>query len=512
LDEVVLEFRVLGPLEALRDGEVVSLAGAKQQALLALLLLEGGRAVSTRRLTDGLWGGAAPATATKGLQLHVSRLRKALGSSVIETRPDGYLLATKGVSVDLTRFEELTESGRSQASAGRHGEAGRLFGEALALWRGEALEGLDEPGLAPLRARLDELRLAVQEQRVDVLLASGEHTRLLPELTLLAQSQPLRERLQEQLMLALYRDGRQAEALAVYRRLRETLQQQLGLEPQPRLRSFEQAILRQDGYLDPPLERRPQRAIVAAGHEPGRLAALLAPLAHELSGELILLTPVSHGEQLAEASVLLDEQRSEVVRVAAFVTREPARQVARLAVAESAALLVLQTTRNRLEEQVLGELRQAACDVVLFVDGAGELPGSAVSVLFGGSPEDWKAVELAAALARAGSVPLRLVGVDLGGSNASSLLAHASLVVQRFAGIGTRPVLFTPGDAGSLAGAVAGGPLVAGAGEHADDRLSVSRVRLGEIGVPLLLLAPGPRPGVLAPPQTLTRFSWSLVG
>src|SRR5579871_6585019 len=334
LDGAVLEFRVLGPLEVEKDGEPVSLAAAKQSALLVLLLLENGRAVSTRRLTDGLWGSAAPATAAKGLQLHVSKLRKALGSATIETRPDGYLLRTAGVSVDLARFEELAESGRSQASAGRLAEAARLLGGALALWRGEALEGLDEPGLAPLRARLDELRLAVYEQWIEVLLSSGEHARVLPELAQLAQSHPLRERLQEQLMLALYRDGRQAEALAVYRRLRETLREQLGLEPQPRLRSFEQAILRQDGYLDPPAAPSPLRTIVAAGSVPGRLAALLEPLARELSGELILLSPVERAEGLAEATALLDEHRSDRVRVAAFVASEPTRQVAQLAAAE----------------------------------------------------------------------------------------------------------------------------------------------------------------------------------
>ena len=512
MDEAVLEFRVLGPLEAERAGEPVVLAGAKQQALLALLLLEGGRTVSTQRLTDGLWGNAAPATAAKGLQLHVSRLRKALGSSTIETRPDGYLLRTAGHSFDLARFEELAEAGRSQASAGRLAEAVRLLGEALSLWRGEALEGLDEPGLGPLQARLDELRLAVHEQWLDVRLAAGQHTQLLPELTLLARSHPLRERLQEQLMLALYRDGRQAEALAVFRRLRDTLRDELGLEPQPRLRSFEQAILRQDGNLETPAAPGSRRAIVAAGSQPARLASLLAPVARDLSGELVLLTPVLRSDELAAASALLDAERSDLVRVAAFVTRDPGRQIARLAVAEAAELVVVETAHAALQDAALGELRQAGCDVALFVDGPGALPGSAISVLFGGSADDWKAVELGAVLARAASVTLRLVGVDLGGDDASGLLAQASLVVQRFAGIGTQPVLFRPGETGSLAGAVAGGPLVAGTGGGDDERLPVSRMRLGELGVPLLLLTPGPRPGLLAPAQALTRFSWSLVG
>ena len=216
----MLEYRVLGPLEALRDGESIELGGQKPRALLALLLLEGGRAVSTRRLTDDLWS-PAPASSAKAIQVYVSQLRKALGSDVIETRDDAYLLPTTAASFDLTRFEELVDAGRSQVSAGRNAEGAALLAQALALWRGDALDGLDEPGLVPYRARLDELRLVVHELSNDARLAAGEDATVLPELTLLARRNPLRERFQEQLMLALYRNGRQAEALDVYRALRE---------------------------------------------------------------------------------------------------------------------------------------------------------------------------------------------------------------------------------------------------------------------------------------------------
>ena len=492
-----------------QTGRPLPLGGAKQRALLALLLLEGGRAVSTRRLTDDLWGAAAPVSAAKALQVYVSQLRKALGGAAIETRPDAYVLRSAGLSLDLTSFEELAESGRSQVSAGRPVEGARLFAEALALWRGDALEGLDEPGLAPLQARLDELRLVVQELWADARLATGRHTDLVPELALLAERHPLRERLHEQLMLALYRDGRQAEALAVFRRLRDRLHDELGLEPRSRVRQLELSILRQDGQLEIARAEQPQRSIVAAGSRPTRLAALLGPLAREISGELILFIPVALREELAAASALLEPHRSEETRVAAFVTRDPNRDVLRLAADEAAELVVLECAP---ETVATTRLEQPACDVALFVDAAGELPGSSVTVLFGGAPEDWKAIEVAAVLARACGVPLRLAGVHSGGGDASTLLARAALVVQRFAGIATEPVLFDPEFPASLTEIALGGTLVAGAAGGRPDGLPAGRLRLAGIGVPLLLIVPGPRPGLLAPAHTLTRFSWSLLG
>ncbi len=489
----MLEFRLLGPLEAENDGARAVLGGAKQQALLALLLVEGGRTVSMQRLTEGLWGEEAPTSAAKNLQLYVSQLRKLLGAGAIETRSDGYALPTRGNSLDLARFEELAQAGRSQASAGRPAEAARQFGEALALWRGDALEGLDEPGLAPVQARLDELRLIVHELWVDAQLAAGAHAALLPELTLLARRHPLRERLHEQLMLALYREGRQADALAAFRRLRDVLDEELGLEPGPRLRALEGAILRQDPSLAAPVAESNRRTLVAAG-EPGPLAALLEPLAREREAELILLLPVARSEELAAASAALDAHRSEHVRVATFVTRSPERDVLRLAGDEAADLVVLPA-------ELTAPLAPAPCDIVLVAGPPAGAPAT-VSVLFGGATDDWKGLELATALARAHGAQLRLCGAERGARDASGLLARASLVVQRFAGVAAEPVLFS--DEASLAAAVAGGVLVAAAGS------SASRARLAGLGVPLLLLLPGPRPGLLAPSQALTLFSWSL--
>jgi hypothetical protein len=329
---------------------------------------------------------------------------------------------------------------------------------------------------------------------------------VLPELTLLAQRHPLRERLQELLMLALYRDGRQADALAAFRRLRDLLDEQLGLEPGPRLRALEGAILRQDSSLEPPPPEERRRTLVAAGPEPARLSALLLPLAGSLGTELILLSPVAHGDELTGAVTALEPHRSARVRVAAFVSRAPERDVLHLAADEAAELVVVTVPRDRLSHPLPPELAAPAADVALFVDGAGDLPGTALTVLFGGGADEWKALELAAALARACDASLRLAGADLGDRDASGLLARASLVVQRFAGVAAEPVLFAPGEERTLAGS---GLLVAGGGARRD-QLAASRARLGTLGMPLLLLLPGPRPGLLAPSQAVTRFSWSI--
>jgi DNA-binding SARP family transcriptional activator len=508
LDLAMLACRVLGQLEVERDGVPVLVGGAKQQALLALLLLDLGRPISAPRLIDGLWGGEAPPSAAKALQLYVSQLRKALGSDAIATRDDAYVVPVRNVALDLREFESLAESGRAQASAGRAADAASLLTAAQALWRGDALEGLDAPGLAPARARLDELRLVVQELLFDVRLGLGQHAAVLPDLTMLSRRYPLRGRLHEQLMLALYRDGRQVEALDVYRRLRDTLRDEVGLEPHARLRDLERAILRQDRQLDVPEPREADRTVVGMGASPERLASLLSPLARETVAELILVTPVPDRSGLAEASRRLEPQRSARVRVAAFVSRQPGADVARLAAEEGAQLVVLDTPPSALAEAVPAGLREAACDVALFVDAAVDLPAAAVTVLFGGSADDWRALELGAMLARAWSVPLRLAGAE----DASVLLARAALVVQRFAAVSTAPALFAPDDPATLAAAAAGSLLVAGAGSAAAGALPPSRSRLGALGLPLLLLRPGVRPGVLAPSHTFTRFSWSLLG
>ena len=241
-----MEIRVLGPAEAIASGGLVPLHGAKPRRLLAALALRVGEPVSTERLIEQIWDDAPPERATNTLQGYVSSLRKALGADAIERRPGGYALAVEPESVDVVRFRRLV----AEAAGSEPARAAPLLRSALALWRGEP--DLDAP-------RLEELRLAAVEQRVDADLAVGLAPELVPELEALVREQPLRERLRRQLMLALYRSGRQAEALEAYRAARELLLGELGLDPSPELQELERAILRQDPALDapPPPQRGP---------------------------------------------------------------------------------------------------------------------------------------------------------------------------------------------------------------------------------------------------------------
>ena len=242
-----MDFRVLGPLEVAAEGRVVALDAAKPRALLAILLLHANEPVGSERLIEDLWAGHPPATAAKVLQTYVSQLRKALDSDVIVTRPPGYELRVEPDSLDLHRFERLvTEAREAEPPA-----AAQSLSEALALWRGPARRvRLRALGAGSRSARLEELHLSALQDRIDADLALGRHGELVGELERLVAEHPLAERLRGQLMLALYRSGRQAEALAAYRSARETLVEQLGIEPGPALRHLEQAILKQDPALD----------------------------------------------------------------------------------------------------------------------------------------------------------------------------------------------------------------------------------------------------------------------
>ena len=232
---------MLGPLEVRSDGRTIPIGRGKQRALLAVLALDAGRVVPVERLIDELWGDAPPATATTALHVYVSKLRKALGDDAIETRSPGYVLRCSPDAVDLRRFEQLaTEAGSDPP------RASTLLREALALWRGEALADVDLPLEA---ARLEELRLTALERRIDADLGDGAAGELVAELESLVVAHPLRESFRAQLMLALYRAGRQAEALETYREGRRVLIEDLGIEPGARLQQLEQAILRQDVSL-----------------------------------------------------------------------------------------------------------------------------------------------------------------------------------------------------------------------------------------------------------------------
>jgi predicted ATPase/DNA-binding SARP family transcriptional activator len=244
---LTMEFRILGPLEAVTEGRVIPLNAAKQRALLAILLLHANELVSSDRLIDDLWGGRPPATAAKILQKYVSQLRRSLGRVAIRTAPSAYQLATDAASFDLLRFEQLAENARRAAPA----DANAMLREALSLWRGEPLaEFADEPWARLEIGRLEELRLESLQQRIETDLALGAGAELVRELELLVGRHPLRERLRGQLMLALYRSGRQADALAAYRDARRSLVETLGIEPTHALRQLERSILDQDPALD----------------------------------------------------------------------------------------------------------------------------------------------------------------------------------------------------------------------------------------------------------------------
>jgi class 3 adenylate cyclase len=245
-----VDFRILGPLEATGANGPVKLAAGKQKALLAVLLLHADRVVPVDRLVDDLWGGAAPESAHKMVQILVSQLRKRLPDELVLTRAPGYVADLAGHSLDLRRFEELAGEGRRALADGRADEAAAGLTTALDLWRGPALAEFEEPFARIEEARLSEQRLACLEDRLEAELALGRHAQLVGELDALVRREPLRERPREQLMLALYRSGRHAEALDTFQAFRRMLQDELGIDPPQRLKELERRMLQQDEALE----------------------------------------------------------------------------------------------------------------------------------------------------------------------------------------------------------------------------------------------------------------------
>lgn len=267
-----MEFRILGPLEVADDGRVLDLGGARQRALLAILLIRRGEVVPADRLIEDLYGVQPPATAAKSLQVHVSRLRKALGpAGQLRTRGGGYVLEG---DLDLDRFELLLAAGRRALANGDPKAAAGAFIEGLALWRGPPLVDVGYEQFAQTEiTRLEELRTSCIEERIEAELALGRHGHIVGELEQLVAVHPLRERLRAQLMLALYRSGRQAEALEAYQEGRRLLLDELGLEPGKSLRELETAVLQQDPSLDfvPTREQVPASGFVGREAELGEL-------------------------------------------------------------------------------------------------------------------------------------------------------------------------------------------------------------------------------------------------
>ncbi|MGW0208684.1 BTAD domain-containing putative transcriptional regulator [Streptomyces sp. NPDC003233] len=245
-----MEFHLLGPVEAWHDGRRLPLGGPKPRALLACLLLEAGHVVSTERLVDAIWGDAPPDTAREVVWTYASGLRRRLAEAgadhLIVTRPPGYLIEQP--LCDHLEFERLVAEGRKAMEEGRCEAAAELLRKALALWRGAALGGIGE-ALRPEAARLDDARMMALEERVAADLASGRQAAVVGELTGLVRAYPTRERLRLHLMTALYRLGRQSDALAVYQQGREILAEELGIDPGPELQHFHEAVLRADPAL-----------------------------------------------------------------------------------------------------------------------------------------------------------------------------------------------------------------------------------------------------------------------
>jgi DNA-binding SARP family transcriptional activator/pimeloyl-ACP methyl ester carboxylesterase len=258
-----VEFRVLGPIEVTADGQSLGLAGVRTRAVLAMLLMHANQVVSSDRLIEELWPGQLADKATDSLQVRLSELRRALRSAGeadrLVTRPPGYLLRVGPGELDALRFEQLAAEGTASLEAGEAAVAAQRFDQALGLWRGPALADFDMvPSARAEAGRLEEQRLAALESRAEALLACGRHRDLIAELETLTTAHPLRERFWYQRMLALYRSGRQADALRAYRELRDILVAELAIEPGPELRELQASILQQDPALDgPALDRAP---------------------------------------------------------------------------------------------------------------------------------------------------------------------------------------------------------------------------------------------------------------
>jgi DNA-binding SARP family transcriptional activator/streptogramin lyase len=322
-----LDFRLLGPLEVFDGTRAVVVGGGKRRSLLALLLLHGNEVVSAERLIDELWGERPPPTAGKGLQVYVSQLRKELhdgadrDGELLVTRANGYMLRLGPDDVDVQRFERSVSAGEHALAAGEPDRAAQRLRQGLALWRGPPLADFTyEPFAQQEIARLDELRLVAIEQRIEADLALGRHAQVVGELEALVRAHPMRERTRGQLMLALYRCGRQAESLETYRDGRRRMSDELGLEPGPELRELEARILAHSPELAAPAPRRrlprervdrPERAV----RRPRRLRPALTIIAAAvLLGGAALAAAVRSGDDGRGArSVALDVAKDSLV-------------------------------------------------------------------------------------------------------------------------------------------------------------------------------------------------------
>ena len=525
----VLEFRILGPLEVVGPDGPLQLGGPKQRATLAILLLNANRVVSIDRLADELYAGRAPVTAATQVHRQISELRKALGDEVsLETRTPGYVLHVAGEQLDLRRFERLTDEAGRALARGEEETALELQRQGLALWRGPALSDLEhEPFMQVAAQRLNELLLVALEHRLDAELALGRHRELVSELGELTAQHPLHEAFVSRLMLALYRSGRQAEALEVYRRTRTTLSDGFGMEPGRELHELEHAILNHDpaldgGDLDEAASSEPLILVLPSSDE--RLEAPLAmaaALTKTPGRELLIARLLPDERALASASAALSAVRRALgigARTAAFVTVDQVADAVRLASTYDVRLLLLDALEldADIPEDVASIMERASADVGLLIGPPVDWEsGDGVCVPFGGGEHDWAALELGAWLASSKGAVLRLLGVRADPRerrrDASRLLADAAIAVQRAIGIDAVPQLVDR-DPTALVEAVEEATVVVSGLSAGWRREGLGDVRRALVRRtrPTLLVHSGPRPSGLAPAGTRTRFTWTI--
>jgi DNA-binding SARP family transcriptional activator len=525
----VRDYRILGSLEVREGDRVVALGGARCRAVLAVLVICANRPVSVSRLIEEVWGDPAPPSAGNVVQGHVSDLRRALGRDAIETRGDSYVLHIEHGGRDVDRFEQHAARGAEALRAGRNEEASVACAEALALWRGPALSDIAEGGMLVAESlRLDEMRLHALEQRIEADLACGRHAEVVGELRALVAEHRLREPLRAHLAVALYRAGRQVEALDVLREARRSLADELGLDPSPRLQELERAILQHDPAVGEPLRTAPgialaapQRSIMLAQLGEGgfdSLIGLAAPLAARSGRELLVTALVADASRLGEAARALNERREALLRdgvaarSASFTSGDAGADIVRLAHQQDAELLLVEAGSALLGDAHLGTiLAEAPCDVAILVGRPAE---GSVMVAFSGAEHDWAAIELGAWLATSRGTSLVLAGStgDGSGRDASRLLASASLAIQRTVGVAAEPLLVAP-DPGALSAATAGMGLVVVGLSHRWQQEGLGPARSAlvarEDGATLLVRR-GLRPGGLAPAGHETRFTWTI--
>ena len=507
--------------------------------MLAYLLLHANRTVERSRLIDELWPTDPPESAVNVLQTYVSRLRRTLPPDRLLTRPPGSVLRVEPGELDLHEFERRLQAGRSALSSGDAEAALAALRLALGLWRGAPLRDVVPDGFARAEAgRLDELHLAALEDRLEAELALWRHAQVVGELDALVAEHPLRERLRAQLMLALYRSGRQPEALAAYRDLRTRLADELGIDPSQPLRDLERAILRQDPRLEETPEVDPDargRTVLVgcldeAAFEP--LLSIAEPLARHRSGELVLVRLVSAASGLDAATRSSIESRAVLgergIRAwsAAFTSTEPAQDLLRFADDSDVALVLVGALGRvdqdgRLDDELGFLLEHVPCDAAVLVGTPqrAKLDAAApVLVPFGGSEHEWAAAEIGAWIARAESRPLRLAGTAAttagGRRDASRLLASVALLVQHVVDIDAEPALAPAGPDGLAVLAEEARVVLLGLPDGWGERgIGRTRAELARrVTTPTLLVRGGARPGVLAQAEGLTRFTWTITG